>query len=119
MIYVPNGGLLIFLPAVYLLFTGKRRTFCLFALAGLTSFDTDLSGMALTFIIILTIRCLAVDLAGRGRLSHHITVGSAFALFEAVTASLLCRFCGISSHSNRIQITIKILVMHACLHGTF
>ena len=99
--------------------TTESCTFCFITVTCLATLHTDLSCMALAFLIVLALSRLTVDLACRTRLTGHIAVGTAFSFFKAVTACLCSFPCRFSSHRNCVQITIKIFVVHTCLYCTF
>ena len=99
--------------------TLKCCAFCLSAAAGAAAFYTDLSGMAFALLIVHAILCLAMNICGSRSLSCHIGIRISRSLLEAVATGLPGFFCIASSYLDPVQVTQEILVVSACLYGTF
>lgn len=96
----------------------KRCALCLVTVAGAATLYANLSGMALTFIVVRAVCSLTVNRACGRRLAGYVAVGIAFALLKAVAAGLLGTLGRVAAYHDSVQITVKILVVGTCLYGT-
>ena len=96
---------------------------CAFRIAAITcavTFYTDLASLAFLAVIIDTFTCLAADIAEWiwCAFIHFIGISTGFSLLKTLTACLPSISGIASTYIDRIQFTVELFVVYACVYAT-